>query len=215
MKSWQILFRIAWGCLAAAVVFIFVGGIFSDGIADIVYTWVIFLFLAWPVLLVVSLVERIKDPDAAAVVAAKKRKRVETRAARAKAAEERREARKPVVEAQREEKSKRKAEKMRLREEKRQYRIDDRTPIEAILIATEDVTKTSTSAGKAFGRAIIGDLLFGAAGAFVGAATTSSKTRVIGHVATFFVTYKTGRQGTETVRIGSERFNELAALLQK
>lgn len=89
----------------------------------------------------------------------------------------------------------------------------DNTPVSAMLISTQDRTKTSKSAVSAAGRAMIGGALLGPVGALAGAASTGGKTKVVGQKATFSVKYASGRVGTETVEVGSTRFNELAALL--
>ena len=89
----------------------------------------------------------------------------------------------------------------------------DHTPVSAVLITTQDRTKTSKSAVGAAGRAVIGGALLGPVGALAGAASTGGKTKVVGQKATFSVKYASGRVGTETVEVGSTRFNELATLL--
>lgn len=94
-------------------------------------------------------------------------------------------------------------EKIRAAEKKR--KADDRRAVSAVLISTE-----SRKSG-AFGRALVGDALFGPMGAIVGAASAKSKATK----ATFSVKYASGRTGVETVAIGSQRFNELSALLHK
>lgn len=86
---------------------------------------------------------------------------------------------------------------------------DDNRAVSAVLISTQDETKTKKSAG----RAIVGGALFGPAGAVVGAATAKEKTKVVGQKAVFSVKYASGRTGTETVEVGSERFEALAKLL--
>ena len=89
----------------------------------------------------------------------------------------------------------------------------DNTPVSAMLISTQDRKKTSKSAVSAAGRAMIGGALLGPVGALAGAASTGGKTKVVGQKATFSVKYASGRVGTETVEVGSTRFNELATLL--
>lgn len=107
---------------------------------------------------------------------------------------------------------KKEVSELKLRE--RRFKEMDNTPIEATLISTQDKTKTKKSAVAATGRAVVGGVLLGPAGAVIGAATTGSKTKVTGQKATFFVKYKSGRTGTETVDINSARFRELAAIME-
>lgn len=79
-------------------------------------------------------------------------------------------------------------------------------PVSAVLLATEShrgVVGTAT-------RGAVGYGLFGVFGAAVGITTAKKKT-----MATFSVKYASGRVATETVKIGSARFRELAALVHK
>ena len=78
-------------------------------------------------------------------------------------------------------------------------------PVSAELISVE----YRQSLIEGLGRAAVGDWLFGDIGAFVGAASTPCEPKR----ATFSVKYAAGHVGTETVDIGSRRFNELSALL--
>lgn len=107
---------------------------------------------------------------------------------------------------------KREVSELKLRE--RRFKEMDKRPIEATLITTSDRTKTTKSAVSAAGRAIVGGIIAGPAGAVLGAATTSGKTSVTEQRATFFVKYASGRTGTETVKVGSDRFNELATVMK-
>ena len=86
----------------------------------------------------------------------------------------------------------------------REREARDRKPVSAVLISTNSKVKT----GSALGRAVIGDMLMGVVGAFIGASTASSK-----NTATFSVKYASGRTGVETVDVKSARFRELSALL--
>lgn len=76
----------------------------------------------------------------------------------------------------------------------------DHYPMSATVISVNG----RQSVAKAFSRAVVGEMLFGGAGAFIGAATTETKPKV-----TFRVEYESGRIGTETVKVGSERFELL------
>jgi hypothetical protein len=102
-----------------------------------------------------------------------------------------------------------------LREQEKALRERDWEPVSAVLVATQALTETKKSAIGAAGRAVVGGALLGPIGALAGAVTTRSKTSVVGQSATFSVKYASGRVGTETVYVGGERFNELAALLVK
>ena len=99
------------------------------------------------------------------------------------------------------------AELEKLRASERARKADDRRAVSAVLISTDN----KKSAIGSVGRAAIGGTLFGPVGAIAGAASGTSKARK----ATFSVKYASGRTATETVPIGSKRFNELSALLHK
>ena len=90
-----------------------------------------------------------------------------------------------------------------MQEQRIEQQARSKRPIFAVLLSTESRVKT----GRALGRAMVGNWLFGTAGAFVGAATAPER-----HFATFRVTYANGRAKKETVEIGSNRFYELSAL---
>lgn len=125
----------------------------------------------------------------------------------------REEKRQKALEAQEERKVQRERDKVE-REYRERAKAADKRPVEATLITTSDRTKTTKSAVSAAGRAIVGGVIAGPAGAVLGAATTSGKTSVTEQRATFFVKYASGRTGTETVKVGSDRFNELAAVMK-
>jgi hypothetical protein len=93
---------------------------------------------------------------------------------------------------------------------KEKERIKDRTPVAAVVVTSKD--KLSTSGG--LGGAVVGGLIAGPVGAVVGA-SAGKKTEVTGQEVTFSVRYQSGRTGVETVKAGSKRFKELAALLVK
>lgn len=86
---------------------------------------------------------------------------------------------------------------------------EDTQPVSAVLISTQDVYRKSALG--AAGRALLGGAILGEFGAAVGLATTKAKSR--GQKATFAVKYASGRKGTETVDMRSERFKVLSALL--
>lgn len=104
-------------------------------------------------------------------------------------------------------------EEKRRRDEVRRIRAElerqDRTPVAAVLVSTKDITGKSVTGTAA--RALIGYAVLGVFGAAVGA--TTAKTKVKAQTATFSVRYESGRTGTETVNVSSERFKELARLL--
>ena len=95
------------------------------------------------------------------------------------------------------------AARKQMQEQAVEQRERSKRPIRAVLLSTESRVKT----GSALGRAMIGDWLFGPAGAFIGAATAPER-----HFATFRVTYADGRSKKETVEVGSNRFCELYEL---
>ena len=90
-----------------------------------------------------------------------------------------------------------------MQEQAAEQRELSKRPIRAVLLSTERRLKT----GSALWRAMIGDWLYGAAGAFIGAATAPER-----HFATFRVTYADGRVKKEMVEVGSNRFYELSEL---
>lgn len=105
-------------------------------------------------------------------------------------------------------------EKRRAREaELNAYRIEqqrlDNIPVSAKVITSSAETKTSGG----LGGAVVGSLFGGVPGAIVGASVSGKRTTVTGEQVTFAVKYKSGRTGTETVKVGSKRFEELASLL--
>lgn len=83
------------------------------------------------------------------------------------------------------------------RTERKAAAFRDHYPVSATVLSVNG----KPNVAKALGRAAVGELLFGGAGAFIGAATTETKQKV-----TFSVKYESGRIGRETVKVGSERF---------
>ena len=100
-----------------------------------------------------------------------------------------------------------KAVKEELRRREQERKDADKRPVSAVLIGTAD----HRSALGTVTRAMVGGAFFGIAGALGGAASGTSQ---VTH-ATFSVMYASGRTGTETVKVGSQRFRELSALLHK
>lgn len=92
----------------------------------------------------------------------------------------------------------------------RQEKLRDNWPVSAVVISTQDKTKNKSG----LGTAVIGGLVAGPLGAVVGA-SVGKKTVVTGQKVTFSVKYQSGRTGTETVDVGSERFKFLSSLLLK
>lgn len=84
----------------------------------------------------------------------------------------------------------------------------DNNPIAATLMFVEDKYGTSLSGGLAL--MAIGGIIGGTFGAAYGA-HKASNTKT-GTIATFSVKYESGRKGTETVDVNSERFQKLAKL---
>ena len=82
-------------------------------------------------------------------------------------------------------------------------------PVSAVLLTTTE--QYGKSAVGTAARGLVGGALFGAFGAAVGMST--AKTKVVGKTATFSVKYASGRVATETVQMGTLRFEELAALI--
>ena len=81
--------------------------------------------------------------------------------------------------------------------------------VSAVLLTTTE--QYGKSAVGTAARGLVGGALFGAFGAAVG--MTTAKTKVVGKTATFSVKYASGRVATETVQMGTLRFEELAALI--
>ena len=102
----------------------------------------------------------------------------------------------------------RKAEKEK-QELYRRLREQDKQPVAAKLVSVRDTTGKNVMGAAA--RGLLGGMLFGTFGAAVG--ITSARREVVAQTATFAVKYKGGRRGTETVKVGSKRFEELAKLL--
>ena len=98
---------------------------------------------------------------------------------------------------------------------RREQWIARRTPIYAKLITVPETKYTGYGKYKAVKRALIGDLLFGTPGAFLGPMTTPENDRTTVTVATFLVRYKDGHAGNETVDIKGGRCRELLAVLDE
>lgn len=105
----------------------------------------------------------------------------------------------------------RRAEKTRIRAQKEATKFRDNNPVAAVVVASQDKTKTSGG----LGRAVVGGAIAGPIGAVVGASTGKRKTEVTGQKVTFSVRYESGRTGVETVEVNSKRFKQLSALLVK
>lgn len=88
----------------------------------------------------------------------------------------------------------------------------DNDPVAARLINTNGNFETKPSFFRAATRGVIGGALAGPAGFALGVATTKAKTKATGCSATFIVDYASGRRGTETVEVGSARYEKLIAL---
>lgn len=95
----------------------------------------------------------------------------------------------------------------------RRLREAENTPVAARVVSTSETVKSKGSVIGTGARMAMGGALFGPMGVLLGAATSSRHTYSIGQKVTFSVKYKSGRTGTETVSVGSDRFKELAALV--
>lgn len=190
MAKWKWLFIAAWCCFGLFIV----AAATIDG--DIGMAIGLISFLACIVLVIVGCVVRGKDPAVKAEIEKKKEE------AQLKAVKRQEEAHLKAV------------QRRENRNRAKRLKSQDNRPVEATLITTSDRTKTTKSAVSAAGRAIVGGVIAGPAGAVLGAATTSGKTSVTEQRATFFVKYESGRTGTETVKVGSDRFNELATVMK-
>lgn len=93
--------------------------------------------------------------------------------------------------------------------EKKAERKKRKTPISAVLITTKD--ERAKGAISTATRGVVGGLLFGPFGAAVG--MVSGREKMLSQKAIFSVRYADGHTGTETVEVGSKRFEELSVLL--
>ena len=86
--------------------------------------------------------------------------------------------------------------------------IARRQPVEAVLIGTHAEYRTKSG----IGRGLLGWVLFGELGGFLGVASASRESKVRRITATFAVKYASGKIGSETVAVGSRRYEELIEL---
>ena len=98
---------------------------------------------------------------------------------------------------------------LELKASREQDKALDKKPIKATVVTTKNRTKKSILS--ATGRGLAGGLIAGPIGAVIGGATASSF--VAGQEVTFAIEYASGRKGTETVEVGSRRFEEIAKVL--
>ena len=195
---WKKIHIVAWLCLAAWIPAVFVG-IVIDMDAESAGKMIGVLFLSWIALLIVSLVVRHNDAEVKAKREMKAKKKQE------------------AIERLQEEREKQKElefERKRIEEEREQkaweQKLYDNWPVSAVVVSTQDKTRTKSGLGSA----VVGGIIAGPVGAVVGA-SVGKKTVVTGQKLTFSVKYKSGRTGIEIVEVGSERFERLSALLVK
>lgn len=100
-------------------------------------------------------------------------------------------------------------------ERRREAMILRTTPVYAKLISAPETRYTGYGKYKAVKRAVIGEVLFGTPGAFLGSMTTPENSRTIVTEAKFSVRYKDGHTGIETVDINGGRCRELLAVLDE
>lgn len=91
----------------------------------------------------------------------------------------------------------------------------DRNPVAARLLSYDGNSTTKAGVLRTAARGAVGGLLAGPVGFAVGVATTKRTTKTTGCSATFLVDYESGRQGTETVDVGSARFQTLYGLSER
>ena len=191
MKTWKKIHIAAWLCLVAWIPAVVVG-IAIDMDAESAGTMLGLLMLSWFVLLIVSFIVRHNDAD----VKAKRLEKLEK------------------LQEEREKQKELEFERKRTEEERKQkvweQKLLDNWPGSAVVVSAQDKTRTKSGLGSA----VVGGIIAGPVGAVVGA-SVGKKTVVTGQKVTFSVKYKSGRVGTETVEVGSERFERLSALLVK
>ena len=189
MKTWKKIHIAAWFCLVAIFPAVIVG-IITDMDGETAGTMLGLLVFSWFALLIVSLVVRHNDAD----VKAKRLEKLQK------------------LQEEREKQKELEYERKRIEEERKQKewerKLYDNWPVSAVVVSTQDKTKTKGGLGSA----VVGGIIAGPVGAVVGA-SVGKKTVVTGQKVTFSVKYKSGRTGIETVEVGSERFERLSALL--
>lgn len=193
MQMWRNIFISAWCCFGAMFLFLFF--LEAHIPASLLEYLLVRLGLAWFVLLITALSIRRAEGISAEKRAERMRLRECKRAQRRQQVQQQRDAR---------------AERRALANKRR---IDDTWPIEAILISIHEQSARKKNGASVAGRAIVGGILAGSAGFALGAATAMNKNFSVEDYATFYVKYKSGRSGTETVRVGSARFDELVKLI--
>ena len=189
MKKWIKIHITAWLCLVSIVPAVVIG-VIVDMNGETAGTMLGLLFLSWFVLLIVSLIVRLDDPDVKAKRELKAKKLRED------------------LEKQKEwnKRCKHWEEERKLKECQKKTR--DNWPVSAVIVSTQDKTKNKSGLGSA----VVGGMIAGPVGAVVGA-SVGKKTVVTGQKVTFSVKYRSGRTGIETVDVCSERFKTLSALL--
>lgn len=107
----------------------------------------------------------------------------------------------------------RKAENQAKFERERLAAMDNR-PVSSRIIAQSSNSTTKAGVASTAARATVGGVIAGPMGAMVGAATTKHKTQTTDVLITFYVTYESGRKGSETVPVGCDRFETLMDVLE-
>lgn len=86
-------------------------------------------------------------------------------------------------------------------------------PVYAALVSIESESESGKNEARLMTSALIGAALLGSVGAAIGASKALKKEKEA--KATFSVVYEAGNTGSETVKVGSSRYNHLMALTQK
>jgi hypothetical protein len=83
----------------------------------------------------------------------------------------------------------------------------------AALVSIESESESGKNEARLMTNALIGAALLGTVGAAIGVNKALKKEKEA--MATFSVVYEAGNTSTETVKVGSSRYNHLMALTQK
>ena len=86
----------------------------------------------------------------------------------------------------------------------------DSTIVSTVIVNATTTGKQKASVTSSIVRGAVGGAVFGPIGAIAGAVTPKKKIVTKDATVTFSVLYASGKRGVETVKVGSNRYNELA-----